>query len=553
MNSNTSYPRKTALLIVSFLFLVSNSAFVHSQEINLWTQRKKSIQMARRPNSVIPSLLPHNISDVITNGRTKKWIKTTQASDLKNVLKNIPQQYGTIRDVVSPKQNKNTRVLIHIQDVHMNHEAQANIGEMIQALINKKQVDLVMLEGAFGPINFNPLRDFHHKESVQKVANYLLRENRITGPIHTAMTSPAALPPFIGVDDLVHYNANVEALRDSDKIKDATQNTVQSLKTRLEIQKETKFNPGLRAFDRTVTAYHENQLEMGAYATLLVALSKNTPPHTKNFLDAISLEQSMDLEKVQHERRNLLAALLQKLTPAKTAALTNASVQFQMDEINHIEFYQYLQNLCRKNGIQLTQFPALNKYLRYLVLSDVINPDHLIGELKHLEKEGYEALIITESERKLVNQSRRAVQLNKLVNFSLTPEEWKEYKKPADRSPTDVASFENFYKEAQTRDHAITANLLKAIDEQNAKVSVLVTGGFHASGIKNLIKDQGLAVVSWVPKMTKIESADGSAYLSVFTQEKSPLDRMFEGEKLFLTQQLGQIHRNGDKNGNTHV
>jgi len=39
--------------------------------------------------------------------------------------------------------------------------------------------------------------------------------------------------------------------------------------------------------------------------------------------------------------------------------------------------------------------------------------------------------------------------------------------------------------------------------------------------------------------MTKIESADGSAYLSVFTQEKSPLDRMFEGEKLFLTQQVG--------------
>src|SRR5207244_3646932 len=35
-------------------------------------------------------------------------------------------------------------------------------------------------------------------------------------------------------------------------------------------------------------------------------------------------------------------------------------------------------------------------------------------------------------------------------------------------------------------------------------------------------------------KITKVDTKNGSAYLSAFTQEKTPLEKLFEGEKLFL-------------------
>ena len=39
---------------------------------------------------------------------------------------------------------------------------------------------------------------------------------------------------------------------------------------------------------------------------------------------------------------------------------------------------------------------------------------------------------------------------------------------------------------------------------------------------------------SYVPKIEKVDTDRGSAYLSVFTQEKTPLDRLFQGQQLYL-------------------
>jgi len=66
---------------------------------------------------------------------------------------------------------------------------------------------------------------------------------------------------------------------------------------------------------------------------------------------------------------------------------------------------------------------------------------------------------------------------------------------------------------------------------------VLVTGGFHSTGIDKLLTDAGCAVITFVPKITKVDDGAGSAYLSVFSQEKTPLEKLFEGKKLFLAQE----------------
>ncbi len=48
--------------------------------------------------------------------------------------------------------------------------------------------------------------------------------------------------------------------------------------------------------------------------------------------------------------------------------------------------------------------------------------------------------------------------------------------------------------------------------------------------------DAGLAVVSFVPKISKVDAENSSSYLTAFAQEKTPLQKLFEGEKLFLAQ-----------------
>jgi hypothetical protein len=128
-----------------------------------------------------------------------------------------------------------------------------------------------------------------------------------------------------------------------------------------------------------------------------------------------------------------------------------------------------------------------------------------------------------------------------LVNFSLSSDEWREYKTMPAGDNDGLLSFESFYLHAEARDQALTNNLISQLKKNEASTAVLVTGGFHSSGVQNRLLAAGFNVVTFVPKISKIESEAGTSYLSVFTQEKTSLDKLFEGEKLFVSPNPFQV------------
>lgn len=78
----------------------------------------------------------------------------------------------------------------------------------------------------------------------------------------------------------------------------------------------------------------------------------------------------------------------------------------------------------------------------------------------------------------------------------------------------EFASFENFYREAAARDGAMATNILQAINEatqpganpdpvEGGPVVLLVTGEYHAEGITSQLTQQGMTVISFVPKIEK--------------------------------------------------
>ena len=155
-----------------------------------------------------------------------------------------------------------------------------------------------------------------------------------------------------------------------------------------------------------------------------------------------------------------------------------------------------------------------------------------------MEKMVYAQEAKTPEQRVLVARSRHAWLTSKLVDFSLTPEEWNEYVGAhADNAILELESFEDFYKEAQSRDAAMAANLITGLGADHSigsPVAILVTGGFHAEGMTEKLTQVGISVISYVPKIEKSDAAQGSNYLSIFTQEKTPLEKLFQGNRLFL-------------------
>ncbi len=522
-----------AAAALSVVVFMTNVVFAHAAEINFWDQRREAIHQNFNPAFLPPA------SALVSSGLPATLPKGSESS-LLPIVKALPQNFGSIRKITVPSAHSN-RVVIHIQDIHRNQEAQENIGNAVRSLIDNKTVDLVALEGAFAPIDLSWYRSYPHQAAIKAVADWLLKENRISGPVYAALRlrSGQALPEYVGIDEKKHYDANVEAYRRAAALAGAYKKKIEEHSRALNAEKSKKFNSALKDFDTHIDAYRNGSRSWGDYVIFLAKRRGKGVFSSKMeaFLSALELERSLDFKRIEADRTQLITRLMEKLSKPETDDLVSHSVAYQLGNINHSDFYGYLKDLCARKNINLARTPAMAEYIRYVLLSESLDVDAIMKEAADLEMRIAASLAKTPTEKRLLVESHQLYLIAKLLDFALTKKEWEEYKENL-LSPSpcsiDLSSFENFYREAEARDQAMSENLEKAMDASHAKVAVLVTGGFHADGLFQRLQSKGVTVISYVPKIGKVENENGSAYLSAFAQEKTPLDKLFAGEKLFL-------------------
>jgi hypothetical protein len=446
--------------------------------------------------------------------------------------------------VTLPPAGKPVGLVVYIQDVHANLGAQKNIAQAVAALGARDDVGFFALEGTHRSLDLGRFRAFPGRESVRLVADFLLRENKISGPIHAAFTGPEKMPAFIGVEDPALYQANVDAFKTSAPRLAETEAAVSMAQSALNQRKSDVFRTELKNLDRAVEAYRQG----GKFGVYLKAITQAAPdkagPTVKGFLRVLEMESRFDFSQVENERTRLLERLTAVLTPDQTQSLVASSVEFRTGRITSGDFYRQLSRLCSKTGVPLSAFPAMDGYIRYVLAAEEISAEDLFEAVAQLEKEAYHRVAKTPEERSLVLGDRRLFLTAKLVDFSLTPGEWAEYRvSKADESTTipaleNLSSFENFYRQADARDAAMTTNFISLFRShrraQALQSPVLITGGYHAGGITQRLTNAGFAVASFVPRIEKLDGPQGAATLSIFSQEKTPLEKLFEGETLFL-------------------
>ena len=199
---------------VALVYFWANVAMAHSTESNVWAQRRRhmenncagasdnpllaSLPVPASSLAQLPSLsLPAKTNSAL-NDDLAKSLPAGFAAKHAALFNARPTAHGTIRKIWLPANNAGDRIVVHIQDVHQNLEAQRHIGGAVDALLQAHQADLVALEGAFAPIDVKAYHDFGDRDAIAQTADCLLRENLITGPVRTFMTTPAVLPPLVG-------------------------------------------------------------------------------------------------------------------------------------------------------------------------------------------------------------------------------------------------------------------------------------------------------------------------------------------------------------------
>jgi hypothetical protein len=526
--------------------LLSSIGLPQVAEANFWKERHDA-QLAMLPNGIenLPLLRPSPVSSVVSRTLSpglEARIMGPAQQKLRSILAALPASLGSVRDIAVAKPD--APVLVHVQDIHQNFEAQKNIEDLISGLAAGKSPDFVALEAAFGPVDVAPLRSFPDTPSLKTAAAQMLEENKLAGPVTAALTMPSPALPLIGVDDERAYRANVSAYRRSLAGRQPLQQRLHEVERATEQAKANSFNSALMSYDRKVTAYRRGDVALGDYAEAIAANTASVPDAVATFLKAVRMEKSLNFESVEAERARLLEKLVRHLSVSDARQLTDLSTSFRQGDLTHAQFYSSLKNLCARAGVTLAAYPAMDAYVRYVVLAESISGEEVLVDLDRLETNVYDRLAISDDEKRLIEKSRLVSALNRLFTFALTPDEWSRYESHASAatqlgfSAQDLEPYESFYRAAHDRDRAMVNNLLASARARKSQFVLLVAGGFHSNGVKRLAKEAGFTVVTFAPRITKVTDESGSAYLSVFAQEQTPLEKLVAGQPLFLAKEI---------------
>ncbi len=543
--------RFVSLTLVA-VFTASSMGIPQLAEANLWQERRDArVAMLPAGFPELPALTSSALQSSISRAsspRIDALLAGSKQKNLRSILSALSASLGSVRDVALAA-NPDAPVLIHIQDIHQNYEAQKNIENLLSQLSTSNAPDFIALEGAFAPVDLADFHSFPDASSVSAVAQQMLEENKIAGPVAAGLLATKTFPPLLGVDDQLAYRANVSAYRRSLRERTNLQDRAQRLEKTLQSEKNTAFNSSLREFDQRVAAYHAKDGNLGDYAEAVAQHVASVPDCVSTFLKAVRLEKSLNFDRVEAERARLLEQLVRRMSAQDSRELMAKSAAFRQGLINHAQFYAELKELCDRIGVSLASYPAMDAYVKYVVLADTISAENILSALDQMESVAYGRLAVSPAEKQLVEKTRALSALKRLLAFELTSDEWQRYqdRRSVVMAPRrggqlgftsqDLSPYENFYRSAQLRDHAMARNLTALAKERHARSVVLVAGGFHSSGVKKLANEAGFSVITFAPRITKVEDESGSAYLSVFAQEKTPLEKLIAGQPLFLARE----------------
>jgi hypothetical protein len=520
--------------------LTAQIAFGALGEANIWSERRKALA----PTPAAADRLPPLRSDALTSTLASRSAQSVDAG-LQHVLAQLSASALSIQDVHSVPAAAHAPVLL-FQDVHMNVEAQTDIADALLRLIDQKDLLLVGVEGSFSRFDFAPFRRFPDQAAVRTVADSFFKNKRIAATSYAGIVSAATPPPFVGVDDRVHYDANVQAYLSSRTGHNAAVLRWRQLRARLQERKQVVLNGSLKRLDALIDAQRSGQMGSGDYATELAALAapQTVPPAMDIFIRAYALEKSLDLARVDRERRQVIDELSKRLAPPQLKELLEKSLAYRSGRDGFGAYYRWFQRVCERHHLNLRKTPAFESYVRYVLLADEINAPALFQALHATETRLVARLATTPEQKAVMAESNWLSLAGKLIDFSLTSDEWNEYKSLPAPDPAFAATlkqFQDFYAQADIRSDMMTKNFLSEIKPAPGIAAGLVVGGFHTPRITQLLREQNIPYVVVSPKLTKLDGADGSAYLTAFAREKTPLERLFQKEKLFLALEREQI------------
>ena len=495
----------------------------------------------------------YNVSFAVTedNISPRNIVKESEPLSVEDI--GIAIDCGTIKSKYAGNKNK---VIVHIQDAHCNYEAQSNINKMLDQLTKECEIDIISVEGAEGIVDTTWFRAFPDSEIRKEVATYFMKKGEITGAEFFSITSEYQGTIF-GAETRDYYVKNLRAFTEVFPYKESIEKYFTNARNISNRLKSIVYPPKLKELDLKIRAFDDKEIELSEYAAYLNKSSEkqkvklNDLENFKKLVKTLEYEEKIDFDIVDQERSQYIDVISKKMDKESMTELVTQSIRFKKGHIKAVDFYSHLRDLAKEHDVDMVhEYPNLFYYYIYTKLYEGIDNEGLFKEIDRIELRLKEKLFTDETQKKLDKYSNMLEMFIDLTNIELTNDDYDLFKGYSeeftleevlefmaslvnkynlnytiDAMPAQISEnipkMVDFYEIAIKRDNALIDNTLRQMKTEGKNKCVLIAGGFHTRGIKDILEKKGVSYVVVTPKITKdVETP----YIKVLTNQRTSLE-----------------------------
>lgn len=405
----------------------------------------------------------------------------------------VPDDIGKVQERFtgssSLQAGSSPRTIIQIQDVHAHAVAQQNIAAILERIRTVFGIEKVALEGAWSSTSLPNSHGIATSREKQLLAETLLDDDRISGPVSAAIMSPEPIT-LIGIEDEAAYEKNralfLTHLARSEEILEKLQIYGASLQE----SQRSSWKPALSAFANNVGKFRENS-DLGKFLPFLLESAKALEVDSSLLTQVLLFRDIMVLEKGL-EKDRLEAEVRQVIKKHKDSPWT-------------------LEELIRGGKIppeEIGLYPEIKKLVRLYQMRDEISLRELMGQIGTLTGLVLEKLVTTPEEDALWKTTERFYLSKKILLLQATPEDMRAYADEKSQLETELAKAGlseplalsvAFYEAVKHRDEIFFNKIMN--DPALAGNIAIVTGGFHTDGLSQKFRDAGISYITITPEL----------------------------------------------------
>lgn len=431
-------------------------------------------------------------------------------------------------------------VIINIQDLHSHAQTQRNIAKIINYIDSKYKIDGLYLEGAYSQVNTSWLKDMRKNELGRRMVEELVDAGRLGGvEYYSALSDKNTV--INGIEDKELYEKNIKLLNRIIALQPEINRVFLKMERQLESVKKDYFNKDTEKLDKLVTKYKKNNISANKYYEKLVKIARQNGidlslyPNVRAYSELLTNSKSLNIEKVSKQFGTLINVLKAEIKYSEFAELARKSNNFK--DIENIA--ADIQEIALKNQIfEKHKLNKLKDFFAYIEFSKNINLIEFVIEEKQLLKQLYGKLSKNKYEAEVAFLYEFMPIIKEYFFANIISDDhirfgsdFKKFKKVwnsyfSENTAKYLYKYEQLLSEYHgnniKRDGIFAQKIINAagtgqsseLEGQNAidvlkneiggkKLKIVVTGGFHSSGLERIAREKKVSYIQITPKITK--------------------------------------------------